>query len=86
MSTSEETMDLNGKIEKALTCRRGSRLAGGRGIGMDGVPVEVVEALDAVARDSGTDRSDIIWKALKVFLQVYRYTRAGRVDLISPGK
>ena len=79
-------MDLNGKIEKALACRRGSSLAGGLGIGMDGVPPDVVEALDAVARDCGTDRSDIIWKALKVFLQAYRYTRTGRVDLISPRK
>ena len=43
-----------------------------------GFPPEVIEALDAVAFDSGTvNRSDIVWKAVMVYLQAYRYTRKG---------
>ena len=71
-------MDLNDKIEKALASRRGSNLTGGITIHAIGIPPEVVGALDAVAYDCGTlNRTDIIWKAIMVYLQAYRYTRKG---------
>ena len=71
-------MNLNGKIEKALACRRVSNLTGGITIHAVGIPSEVVEAISAVGRDCGTrNRSDTMWKAIMVYLQAYRYTRKG---------
>ena len=71
-------MDLSDKIDKALTCRRMSNLAGGSNMVITAVPPEVIDAIDEIARDSGTrNRSNTLWNAVMVYLQAYRYTRKG---------
>ena len=68
---------LSGKIQKALKRRRNGNLS----VGVDGIHEDVVEALDAIARDSGTNnRSDIIWKAIRVYLYAYLNTRKGLAE------
>ena len=64
-------------IRKALDTSRVPTAPRGTSIGMDGVPKEMIEALDAVASDLGMDRTrtDVIWRALKVYLTAYLYTR-----------
>ena len=66
--------DLNSKIEKALECRRNGILRAS----VSNIRQEVIDALDAIAADSGThNRSDVIWKAIRLYLSAYQNTRHG---------
>lgn len=65
--------DLNSKIKKALLCPRNGR----RRAGTSYLRPEVIDALDAIAANSDTNRSDIIWKAIRLYLSAYQNTRPG---------
>lgn len=69
--------DLTSKIEKALALplhRRGTLHAK-----TTRVDPLVIEALEAIADDSKTDRGEVVWKAIRLYLSAYQNTRPGKM-------
>lgn len=54
------------KIRMALRCKRPS--------GSVIQHKEIKTALDAIARETGTNREEIIWRAIRVYLTAYLHT------------